>query len=242
MKLAGRYAYAGRDAVVAKVLEILGADDGRRAQPPQLRLERGALRPHVLVVVRKGCTPARSGAEGFVGGSMGDEAVILEGVESAEAAEALDSTVHGAGRVMSRSRAAGRRSRGVAPARTVTAPRLRGSHASTPRADLPHPLGRARQEGLGRGADPGAGLVDWPAVRARSRRQGIFLVGGGADEAPEVYKRLPEVLAAHGGSVRVKHQLRRSASRWRAWRSTTRTRTERLAAPLAPAEARSVTS
>ena len=42
------------------------------------------------------------------------------------------------------------------------------------------------------------GLVDWSAVQARLRRQGIVLVGGGADEAPEVYKRLPEVIAAHG--------------------------------------------
>ena len=32
--------------------------------------------------IRKGCTPARPGQEGFVGGSMGDESVILEGVES----------------------------------------------------------------------------------------------------------------------------------------------------------------
>jgi hypothetical protein len=52
------------------------------------------------------------------------------------------------------------------------------------------------------------GLVDWPAVQARLREQGIVLVGGGADEAPEVYKRLPEVLAAHGDSIRVKHTLR----------------------------------
>jgi hypothetical protein len=27
-------------------------------------------------------------------------------------------------------------------------------------------------------------------------------------EAPEVYKRLPEALAAHAGSIRVKHTLR----------------------------------
>jgi len=40
------------------------------------------------------------------------------------------------------------------------------------------------------------------------RAQGIVLVGGGADEAPEVYKRLPDVLAAHGDSIRVKHLLR----------------------------------
>jgi hypothetical protein len=52
------------------------------------------------------------------------------------------------------------------------------------------------------------GVVDWPAVQARLREQGIVLVGGGADEAPEVYKRLPEVLAAHRGTIRVKHTLR----------------------------------
>jgi tRNA-splicing ligase RtcB len=27
-------------------------------------------------------------------------------------------------------------------------------------------------------------------------------------QAPEVYKRLPEVLAAHGATIRVKHSLR----------------------------------
>ena len=59
-------------------------------------------------VIRKGCTPARPGQEGFVGGSMGDESVILEGVESGEAEESLFSTVHGAGRMMSRTQAAGR--------------------------------------------------------------------------------------------------------------------------------------
>lgn len=53
-----------------------------------------------------------------------------------------------------------------------------------------------------------AGLVDWPAVQARLRAQGIVVVGGGADEAPEVYKRLPEVLAAHGDTIRVLHTLR----------------------------------
>ena len=51
---------------------------------------------------------ARPGQEGFVGGSMGDESVILEGVESEENEDALYTTVHGAGRVMSRSQAAGR--------------------------------------------------------------------------------------------------------------------------------------
>ena len=39
---------------------------------------------------------------------MGDDSVILEGVESEEATDSLFSTVHGAGRVMSRTQAAGR--------------------------------------------------------------------------------------------------------------------------------------
>ena len=50
-----------------------------------------------LWVVRKGATPAFPGQRGFVGGSMGDDAVILEGVDSEEARASLYSTVHGAG-------------------------------------------------------------------------------------------------------------------------------------------------
>jgi tRNA-splicing ligase RtcB (3'-phosphate/5'-hydroxy nucleic acid ligase) len=49
------------------------------------------------------------------------------------------------------------------------------------------------------------GAVDWPAVRTRLAAGGIVLRGGAADEAPEVYKRLPDVLAAHSGSIRVTH-------------------------------------
>jgi tRNA-splicing ligase RtcB (3'-phosphate/5'-hydroxy nucleic acid ligase) len=107
--------------------------------------------------------------------------VILEGVESKEAEESLFSTVHGAGRVMSRTRAAGRfrYRKQVVSGRTV----------------------RVQEQ-----VKPG--VVDWPAVQARLREQGIVLVGGGADEAPEVYKRLPDVLTAHAGSVRVKQRLR----------------------------------
>ena len=97
-------------------------------------------------VIRKGCTPARPGQEGFVGGSMGDESVILEGVESPENDQALYSTVHGAGRVMSRSQAAGRvRRRKRTPAGTATA------IASSTLAGLPGPPRGRREEALGRG-------------------------------------------------------------------------------------------
>ncbi len=52
------------------------------------------------------------------------------------------------------------------------------------------------------------GAVDWPAWQGRLTAQGIELRGGGADEAPECYKRLPDVLAAHAPTIRVLHRLR----------------------------------
>ena len=66
-------------------------------------------------VIRKGCTPAFPGQRSFVGSTMGEESVILEGTR--EGYKALFSTVHGAGRVMSRRAAAGKRRRGwICPA------------------------------------------------------------------------------------------------------------------------------
>ena len=62
-------------------------------------------------VVRKGATPAFTGQKGFVGGSMGDISVILEGIESTESRTTLYSTVHGAGRAMGRTQAKGKTNR-----------------------------------------------------------------------------------------------------------------------------------
>jgi tRNA-splicing ligase RtcB len=59
-------------------------------------------------VIRKGCTPAFPGQEGFVGATMGEPSVILRGTDTAAGRALLHSTVHGAGRVMSRTQAAGR--------------------------------------------------------------------------------------------------------------------------------------
>src|ERR671918_799032 len=108
MELALEYAYAGRDVVVGKVLEILGAEASHEVHNNHNYASREEHFGRTYWVIRKGCTPARPGQEGVVGGSMGDESVILEGVESDENEQALFSTVHGAGRVMSRSQAAGR--------------------------------------------------------------------------------------------------------------------------------------
>ena len=202
MNLAGEYAYAGRDVVVDKVLEILGANAVHEVHNHH---NFAWLEEHFgrrVWVVRKGCTPARPGQEGFVGASMGEESVILEGAQAPEAEDALYSTVHGAGRVMSRTQAAGkvkRRKRYACNHRDCD--RVFEAEQACP----DHPGARVRKVWIEEQVRPGK--VDWQAVRERLRGQGIVLVGGGADEAPEVYKRLPDVLAAHGGSIRVKHTL-----------------------------------
>jgi len=158
-------------------------------------------------VIRKGCTPARAGQEGFVGASMGEASVILEGVDSEQSTQALFSTVHGAGRVMSRTQAAGRvRRRKRWACRNRDCERVFEAGESKPAACPDHPDAGLMKVWVQERIK--AGLVDWPAVQARLREQGIVLIGGGADEAPEAYKRLPEVLDAHAGSIAVKHTLR----------------------------------
>ena len=90
MHLAGRYAYAGREAVArhvvrgilrAKILEEVHNHHNFAWQEEHDGEE--------YWVVRKGATPAFPGQKGFVGGSMGDDAVIIEGVDSPVSREAL---------------------------------------------------------------------------------------------------------------------------------------------------------
>ena len=173
MQLAGRYAYAGRDLVVAKVLEVLDAKAEDEVHNHHNFAWKEVHFGTEAWVVRKGCTPAFPGQRGFVGGTMGDVSVILEGVATPESADALYSTVHGAGRVMSRRAAAGK-SKFI----------------------------------KGRKVSLGGGLIDWPTVRQKLWDSGIVVKGGGADEAPACYKRLPEVLEYHAGTIRVLHTLR----------------------------------
>ena len=111
MEVAGEYAYAGRDWVCEKVAQIL-----------RCNILKGIHNHHNFAwrenhfgkdywVIRKGATPSFPGQLGFVGGSMGDISVILRGKDSIESKEALYSTIHGAGRVMGRAEAKGRRHR-----------------------------------------------------------------------------------------------------------------------------------
>ena len=178
MQLAGEYAYAGRDWVVDRVLAILGTHATEEVHNHHNFAWRERHFGRDYWVVRKGCTPAFPGQHGFVGGSMGDVSVVLEGSDGEEAKAALYSTVHGAGRVMSRTQAAGKR-RWVRDRRT----------------------GRR----VAKVVKPGA--IDWEAVQRSLAEKGIELRGGGADEAPGVYKSLWEVLRHHTGSVRVRHTL-----------------------------------
>lgn len=108
MKLAGRYAYAGRDYVMNQVLAIIGADTVLEVHNHHNYAWKETHNNQEVIVVRKGATPAAPGQLGFVGGSMGDISVILEGVDSKKSKSAFYSTIHGAGRVMSRTKAAGR--------------------------------------------------------------------------------------------------------------------------------------
>lgn len=175
MSLAGRYAYAGREWVARKVVAMLGGQELELVHNNHNFAWREEHGGEFLYVVRKGATPAFPGQTGFVGGSMGDDAVIIRGVASDDPAvrtlqaRALYSTVHGAGRVMSRTAAAGKRTR------------------------------------KGRVLKPGAVsrrmMLEWV------EKKGVVLRGGGTDESPHVYRRLPEVLAAQGPTVEVLHTL-----------------------------------
>ncbi len=109
MTLAGEYAYAGREWVVNKVVSgILKAKVLDAVHNHHNFAWKEEHNGEPMWVVRKGATPAFPGQRGFVGGSMGDDAVILEGVDSETSKEALYSTVHGAGRIMSRTAAKGK--------------------------------------------------------------------------------------------------------------------------------------
>jgi tRNA-splicing ligase RtcB len=88
---------------------------------------------------------------------MGDDAVIVEGVESEASAASLYSTIHGAGRLFGRKEAKRR--------------------------------------------------YDRSQMEAWLRERGVMLSGGDVDESPMAYRRLPDVLAHHAGTIRVLHTL-----------------------------------
>ncbi len=109
MELAGRYAYAGRDWVCKKVSSILRGNILEEVHNHHNFAWRETHFGKDLWVVRKGATPSFPGQKGFVGGSMGDISVILEGrCAGDESYNSLFSTIHGAGRLLGRTAAKGK--------------------------------------------------------------------------------------------------------------------------------------
>jgi tRNA-splicing ligase RtcB (3'-phosphate/5'-hydroxy nucleic acid ligase) len=170
MRLAGEYAYAGRDWVCAKVTSILGGSILEEVHNHHNFAWRETHNGEQFWVVRKGATPAFPGQKGFVGGTMGENSVILEGLENEQAMHSLSSTVHGAGRVMGRMEAAGK-------------------------------FDRKTGKVLRPGKVTNEMMAGW------LKRANVELRGGGLDESPDCYKRLNEVLAEHGDSIRILHTL-----------------------------------
>ena len=103
---------------------------------------------------------------------MFDDSVIIEGVDSEESRQGLYSTVHGAGRVMSRRQAAGK-----------------------------------FKWKSGRKVQVERGQINYKNTQKEAVERGIELRGGGADESPQCYKKLEEVLDFHKETIRIKHRL-----------------------------------
>lgn len=181
MELGGAYAYAGRDWVCQRVAKLLGASILEEVHNHHNFAWLEEHDGEMLWVCRKGATPAFPGQRGFVGGTMTEQAVILEGntlevgtADSILQHSSLFSTVHGAGRVMGRKEATGviKFNKETKERRVVREPKVTEE------------------------------MMQDAVVAAR-----VELRGAGVDESPFCYKRLPEVLDAQGGTVNVLHTL-----------------------------------
>lgn len=227
MKLAGDYAYAGRDHVIQQVLDILCAEAVETVHNHHnyAWLENG------LWVVRKGATPLTT-QPAFIGGSMGDVSVIVRGKAAGyyNLSDANDpmqtaptyvgaghepfghvhdignigSAPHGAGRVMSRTKAAGKM-------RKMLYCRLCGFAERNVAGELfvgetcpDCGKGTLKKERM---RDKSTAAIDWDAARDDLTARGIVVLGAGADESPGVYKDLGSVLGAHP-NIEILHSLR----------------------------------
>lgn len=215
MTLAGEYAYAGRDFVVDQVRSLLGNPDVTFEVHNHHNF---AWKEDGLWVVRKGATPLTPDPA-FIGGSMGDYSVIVRGTPAVDEMTetgalvpisesdralfpvleigALGSAPHGAGRVMSRTKAAGklRKMWRCGNWNCDFAPeRAQGGQSGYPSNHCPkcgQPLRKGRMR------DPSTAEVNWDDVRAELDERGIVVLGSGADEAPQVYKDLRTVIDQH---------------------------------------------
>lgn len=174
MTLGGKYAYAGREWVCRTVAKIIQGTD-EFIDEVHNHHNFAWIEEHdgdKYFVVRKGSTPAFPNQRSFIGSTMADTSVIVRGLDTPEAKENLYSTVHGAGRVLSRRQAAGK---------------FKGWGAKRVQVSK--------------------GLIDEDEMRKKVANKGVHLFGGGADESPDCYKKLDEVLAFHNDSIQVETRL-----------------------------------
>jgi len=227
MELAGRYAYAGRDYVIDQVLNLLGAE----AIESVHNHHNFAWQENGLWVVRKGATPLTT-APAYIGGSMGQGAVIVRGLTPLERFRRehgghpvfmdpmdmldtdfevedlgnLGSAPHGSGRVMSRTQAAGKmRKMWYCNNRNCDFEPFRKTSNGSP-----YPKNHCSKCDLplraGRMRDKTTAAIDWNEARKNLNDRGIVVLGAGADESPGVYKDLATVLAAHP-NIEILHTL-----------------------------------
>lgn len=208
MRLAGRYAYAGREYVIGQVLNLLGAESDFEVH----NHHNFAWEENGNWVVRKGATPLTY-EFAFIGGSMGDVSVIVRGrKDSADPTDirdigAIGSAPHGAGRIMSRTKAAGRlRKMWMCPNRNCDFEPYR----STGNTMSGHEKGKCPKCGIPLRKismlDTSEAAINWNEVRDDLTARGISVLGAGADEAPGVYKDLTTVLSAHP-NIEILHSL-----------------------------------
>ena len=184
MNLAGKYAYAGREWVCDKVASIMGTEIFESVHNHhnfawKEKQHGGIYDGKDLWVIRKGATPLHPGQRSFIGGSMGDISVICEGTDTMESRLSMHSAPHGAGRVMGRMEAKGKKKVCKDP----------------------------NSPDFGKTIVKKEGRISQEMMDKWIKEKGVYLRGGGVDESPHAYRRLPEVLKHHEDYLKIIHTL-----------------------------------
>lgn len=195
MRLALRYAYAGREYVMQTVCALLGeTNDGITIKVANHH--NFADEVDGSWIIRKGATRITPGRYSFIGGSMGSNSAIVTAKHDADLDSCLSSAPHGAGRLMSRAAAKNGRKLFVC-----------GSCGH-------------QEKNKGRGVQ----ICSCGQIMVLTQitepiqyntvlddlyvKQGIIVKGGDADEAPAAYRTLESVLSLHNDTVDVVKWLR----------------------------------
>jgi len=221
MHLAGDYAKIGRAWVIDQALKVLGAKTIYAVHNHHNFIWKET-HPDIgtVWVHRKGATPAHAGQISFIGSSMTGPAHIVMGkVLLEENSEArilqkalLSSTVHGTGRLMSRTQARGKfRTSKTWYCRTVGCTRVneRFSPSAVFKEDYPKcPVCKKDLKmdySFTTIAPPQVGISD---LTKSVRDANVILRGGGVDEAPVCYRKMEDVMKLHASTIDVLHTLK----------------------------------